>query len=164
MHTLIQKSLSAGASPATEKNTENYRNCLTKIKRKARMEYYSNKCYALKSNMKKLWQLINNVINKNNNKTSIIEYITVNNIQYYGAKEVSNQFGIYYSKLGEKLSQKLGAGKVSISKYLEKIKTNPKSLFMDVITTTEISKHIDQLPSKNSTGYDRISNILLKRI
>ena len=68
--------------------------------------------------MKKLWQLINNVINKNNDKTSIIEYITVNNIQYHGAKEVSNQFGIYYSELGEKLSQKLVTEKDSIHKIL----------------------------------------------
>ena len=56
--------------------------------------------------MKKLWQLINNIINKNNDKTSIIDYITVDNIQYHGAKEVSDQFGKYYSDLGEKLSQK----------------------------------------------------------
>ena len=35
---------------------------------------------------------------------------------------------------------------------------------MDVITTSEINKHIDKLPSKNSSGYDMISNILLKRI
>ena len=99
---------------------KNYRNCLTKIKRKVRMDYYTNKCYALKSNMKKLWQLINNIINKSNDKTSIIEYITVNNIQYYGTKEVSNQFGIYYSELGKILSQKLDTGNVSISKYLDK--------------------------------------------
>ena len=44
------------------------------------------------------------------------------------------------------------------------IETNPKSLFLEGITTTEISKHIDKLPSKNSSGYDMISNILLKRI
>ena len=77
---------------------------------------------------------------------------------------MSNQFGIYYSELGKKLSQKLDTGNVSISKYLKKIKTNPKSLFLEGISTTEISKHIDKLPSKNSSGYDMISNILLKRI
>ena len=119
---LYKKSLRSDATSSAEAKYKNYRNCLTKIKCKARMDYYTSKCYALKSNMKKLWQLINNVINKSNDKTSIIEYITVNNVQYYDAKEVSNQFGIYYSELGKKLSQKLDTGKVSISKYLKKLK------------------------------------------
>ena len=114
--------------------------------------------------MKKLWQLINNIINKSNDKTSIIEHITVKNIQYHDAKDVSNQFGIYYSKLGKKLSQKLHTRSDSITEYLKKIKSNPKSLFLSAITTNEIHKHIDKLPSKNSSGYDNISNILLKRI
>ena len=161
---LYKKSLKCDAKPDIEIKYKNYRNCFTKIKRKAKAEYYTNRCYALKSNMKRLWQLINNIINKSNDKTSIIEYITVKNIQYHNAKDVSNQFGIYYSELGGKLSRELDTGSVSITEYLKKIKSNPKSLFWSAITTNEIHKHIDKLPSKNSSGYDKISNILLKRI
>ena len=170
---LYKKSLKADASSITEIRYKNYRNCLTKIKQKARIDYYTNKaridyytnrCYALKSNMKKLWQLINNIINKSNDKTSVIEYITVNNIQYYGAKEVANQFGKYYLEIGQTLAQKIDNKNESITKYLKKIKSNPKSLFLEGITTTEISKHINKLPSKDSSGYDMISNNLLKKI
>ena len=161
---LYKKSLKKDASTESEIRYKNYRNCLTKIKRKAKTDYYINRCYALKSNVKKLWQLINNIIRKSNDKTSIIEYITVKNIKYHDAKEVSNQFGTYYSELGEKLSLKLQTKSNSITDYLEKIKNNPKTLFMSAITTKEIQKHIDKLPAKNSSGYDNISNILLKRI
>ena len=93
---------------ATDKNVnryKNYRNCLTQIKRKAKTNYYIKRCYALKSNMKKLWQLINNTIRQSNDKTSIIEYIMVDNINYHDAKEISNQFGQHYSELGEKLAK-----------------------------------------------------------
>ena len=41
-----------------------YRNCLTKIKCTTKVKYYIQHCYTLKSNMKKLWQLINNIIKK----------------------------------------------------------------------------------------------------
>ena len=143
---------------------KNYRNCLTTIKRKAKTNYYINRCYALKSNMKKLWQLINNTIRQTNDKTSIIEYITVDNINYHEAKEISNQFGKHYSELGEKLSQKQRTNNLSVTNYLKKIKTNPKTLFMSAISTKEVQKHIDMLPAKNSSGHDNISNILLKRI
>ena len=161
---LYKKSLKTDAPSETEIKYKNYRNCLTKIKRKVKIDYYTNRCYVLKSNMKRLWHLINNIINKTNDKTSIIKHITVKNIQYHDAKDVSNQFGIYYSELGEKLSQKLDTGSDSITKYLKKIKSNPQLLFLSAITISEIHKHINKLPSKNSSGYDMISNILLKRI
>ena len=74
---LYKKSLKKDVSTESEIRYKNYRNCLTKIKRKAKTDYYINRCYALKSNTKKLWQLINNIIRKSNDKTSIIEYITV---------------------------------------------------------------------------------------
>ena len=75
-----------------------------------------------------------------------------------------DQFGIYYSELGGKLSRKLHTSDEAIKEYLTKIKPNPKSLFLKPITIEEIHKYINKLPSKNSSGYDQISNILLKRL
>lgn len=53
--------------------------------------------------MKNLWQLINNIIRKNNDKTVVIDYITIDNIKCYEASEVSNHFGKFYAELGEKI-------------------------------------------------------------
>ena len=53
--------------------------------------------------MKKLWQLINNIIRKNNDKTVVIDYITIDNIKHYEASEVSNNFGKFYTELGENI-------------------------------------------------------------
>ena len=41
---------------------------------------------------------------------------------------------------------------------------NPKTLYLHQITPSEIKRYIDKLPSKNSSGYDNISNKLLKQI
>ena len=70
--------------------------------------------------MKKLWQLINNTIRQSNDKTSIIDYITVDNINYHDAKEISNHFGKHYSELGEKLAQNQQTNNISITNYLKK--------------------------------------------
>ena len=52
---------------------KSYQNCLTKIKCKAKINYYFQHCYTLKSNMRKLWQLINNVIQKTIDKMTILD-------------------------------------------------------------------------------------------
>ena len=77
---LYKQSIKINALPDKEKKYKLYRNCLIKIKRKAKVDYYTKQCYALKSDTKKLWQLINRIINKSNDKSSVINYITVDKI------------------------------------------------------------------------------------
>ena len=77
---LYKQSIKINSSSNTLHKYKLYRNCLTRIKRKAKIDYYTQQCYALKSNTKKLWQLINKIINKTNDKDSVINYITVDNI------------------------------------------------------------------------------------
>ena len=113
--------------------------------------------------MSKLWQLINNVIKKTNDKTGVIDYITVDNIKYYEANIISNHFGRFYSKLGENIIKSINTKNLT-SYYFKKIPTNPNTLFLHNITPNEIKRHIENLPSRNSSGYDNISNKLLKSI
>ena len=58
----------------------------------------------LKVGYKKLWQLINNIINKTNNKSSVINYITVDKIKYYDTKLIANKFGEFYADMGANLA------------------------------------------------------------
>lgn len=138
-----------------------YRNCLTQIKCKARATYYVQHCYALKSSIKKLWQLINNVIKHTHDKMSIIDHKTVNNIKYHEAKDVANQFGKFYSKIGAQLANTIKTTDHDYKYYLKKITPNPNMMYIHNITSSKIIKYINKLPSKNSSGYDNISNILL---
>ena len=162
-NTLYKTYLKSNSTNRDEEKYKKYRNNLTKIKRNARVKYYTQQCYTLKSNMSKLWQLINDVIKKTNDKTGVIDYITIDNIKYYDTNIVSNRFASFYSKLGENLTKSIKS-KHSTSYYLKKISTNSKTLFLYDITSSEIKKHIDRLPAKNSSGYDNISNKLLKNI
>ena len=47
---------------------------------------------------------------------------------------------------------------------MKNIQRNPKTIYLYHITPNEIKKYIDTLPSKTSSGYDNISNKLLKQI
>ena len=161
---LYKKTITTDAKDEDVKKYKSYRNCLTKIKSKAPSEYYIKQCYNLKSKMKRLWNLINNIIGKTNDKTSVINHITVENVCYYDAKEVANKFGKFYSTIGAKLAQNIDKNETHISKFLNKINKNDKMIYLNPITPTEIKQLINKLPAKDSSGYDNISNNLLKHI
>ena len=75
--------------------------------------------------MKRLWSLINNIIGKANDKTSVIKHITVENVCYYDAEEVDNKFGEFYSTIGTKLAQNIDKTETNIKTFLNKCDTNP---------------------------------------
>ena len=121
-----------------------YWNALTKIKRKAKIDYYINQSYALKSNMSKLWNLINNVIGRIRDKSSVIEYITVANTNIYKPIEISNHFGKFYANLGGSLAREIKSTGNNINEFLSKIPRCSNTLFLNPITKIEVSHYIDK--------------------
>ena len=141
-----------------------YKKIFDKVKRHMRIDYYKNKCLEFRNNSKKLWNMINKISGKNNDKTSIIDYIKVDNIEYYDSVGITNNLCKYFANIGENLSSKIPKSNKSINEYLAKIKRNKKSLFLRPTSEQEIDKIIEKLPNKNRSGYDNISNILLKKL
>ena len=124
------------------------------------MYYYKNKCSEFRDNSKKLWSMINNITGKTNDKTSLIECIKVDNIEYYDGLGITNSLCKYFANVGENFSSKIPKSNKHINEYLAKIETNKKSLFLTPTSEQEISRIFDKLPNKNSSGYNNISNIL----
>ena len=108
--------------------------------------------------------MINSIANKTNDKTSLIECIKVDKIEYYDAFGISNNLCKYSASVGENLSAKIPKPKKTICEYLRKLTNNESSLYLMPTSQSELIKLIDNLPRKNSSGYDNISNILLKRL
>ena len=141
-----------------------YKKFFDRVKHYMRIDYYKNKCVEFKNNSKKLWNMINKISGKNNDKTSIIDYIKVDSIEYYDSLGITNNLCKYFANIGENLASKIPKSKKPINEYLAKIQRNDKSLFLRPTSEHEINKIIDKLPNKNSSGHDNISNILLKKL
>ena len=77
---------------------------LNKIKRYAKLSYYSNKCEEIRNNGAKLWKLINKITNKTQIKQSIIDKIKVDGILIERPKEISNTLADYFANIGDNLS------------------------------------------------------------
>ena len=151
----------------TTNNVESYkryRSVLQKCKRSAKQQYYKDKCTELTNNTKKLWQLINGIINKTSQKLHVIEKINKDGTSLINTQEISNEFGRYFSSIGKKFVNATNKPKTKVEEYTSKITGNSASLYLYLINETEISKLLSNMPNKTSSGHDDISNCLLKKL
>ena len=148
----------------TEKSYKDYRRMLQKLKRYCKINYYQQQCREHKSNTKKLWRLINSVCAKVNDKSTSIDCLKIGNIRHFSGKQITNEFGKYFSRVGENSANKLPPSKMDINEYLKIIPNSPSSIFFTPCDRSEVFKLINGLPNKTSSGFDKISNILLKRL
>ena len=129
-----------------------------------KISYYHTKCSEFKSNVKKLWELINKVIGKTSDKSNIISHIKVDEVEILNEKEIANEFGKYFSTVGKVFASQVKDPKHNNAYYIDKIVRNPKSIYFYCTTELEIKKLIENLPNKTSSGYDNVNNILLKKL
>ena len=107
---------------------------------------------------------MNQVIGKMKNKGSIIPFITVDGLKIHLPCRISNEFGKFYSTIGESMASKITQGQHNIDYYLSKMPRNITSFVMRSTNITEIEHIIHKLPNKTSCGHDTISNTLLKQL
>ena len=161
---LYKETLKKGASAVTIDTYKNYRNTYNKLKRQANIQYYRTRAEEYKSNTKKLWQLINSIISKNKHSGSVISSITVDGVQKSTPKVVANCFGEFYSHLGSSLANQITPSNMDIETYIKRIHRNENSMLLNYTSKDEIESVVKSLPNKVSSGYDQISNNLLKQL
>ena len=160
---LYRETLRSNLTSCHEKYKQ-YRNLFQRIKRHAKRTYYQNKCVEFKNDTKKLWSIINNVVKTKHDKSNVIDYLKNNSVIERNPDKIAEQFGKYFSNVGEQFALKIGNPKKTVVDYTKLIKNNPKSVYLTPCTQSEILKIIESLPNKTSSGYDDITNILLKKI
>ena len=148
----------------TKSKYKNYNGVLLKSMRHAKVQYYQTMCNEYKTQTKKLWRVINEIAGKHSNKNSLIEYLKINSVNEYSAKRISNSFAKYFAGVGKNFAEKVPKPSKSISAYLKLLQSNKASLFLSPTCEEEVERVVTTLPAKTSSGYDNISNVLLKEI
>ena len=141
-----------------------YNSTLQKLKRHAKRSFYHEQCTVHKSNTRKLWQTINHVIRKSNNKTETIDKLKINNIAEYRGEVIVEEMAHYFANVGQTFAGKIKPSNRSELDYLKQIPPNPLTIYLNPVTTIEISRILDKLLPKNSCGVDNINNKLLKEL
>ena len=141
-----------------------YRNKYNSLKRIARKNYYSEQIRNFKNDSKKLWSIFNKVIGKTKNKLDLPSKIKdKNSIIISGSINIANEFCDFFSNIGSNLSSKIAAPNVSYNEYMDDVWSG-NAFFLSPTDEQEIAKIILSLKNKNSSGYDGISNVLIKKL
>ena len=126
--------------------------------------YYIEKCIKFRSDTHKLWKTMNEIIGKINDKGTVIGSLKSKNMTLTKSKDIINELGKHFSKVGKNYTDKIATPDKNINLYLELIHRNKQSAYMTPTYETEILRLIDKLPNKRSSGHDNIDNIMLKRL
>ena len=141
-----------------------YRNKFNSLKRVAKKDYYLRKILNFKNDSKKLWQLLNSVVGKTRNKLDLPDKIKdANDVLVHGSVAIANTFCKFFAGVGPNLASQIPQPNKPFTDYMNEIWCN-NSLFFAPTDEIEIAKFIANLPNKTSSGYDDLSNILIKQL
>ena len=88
----------------------------------------------------------------------------VNNVESSNAQVLANRLAAHFATVDSTCASKITPSITLITDYLKKIPSNDSSLFFRPTTEHEVTKLIEGLRNKRSTGWDGISNKILKHI
>ena len=94
----------------------------------------------------------------------MVQLLKINDKRSCNSQSIANEFGSYFSSVGETFANKIPKSDKNVNDYLKAIQSSQSSIFLTPCTKHETRKLIAKLPNKGSSGIDNISNILLKKL
>ena len=116
-----------------------------------------------KSDIRNTWKSINEVLSKKGNKNTSPTSLNVNGNEITNTSEITNMFNTFFTNIGNELANKINYSGTKDFTYYLRNRQNQKFTLNEVNEQT-VTRIIENLPAKNSCGYDDISSIFLKRI
>ena len=112
------------------KRYREYNLVLQKVKRYAKKSYYIEKCIEFRADTCKLWKTMNEIIGKTKDKGTVVNSLRSENMTLMKGKEIVNEFGKHFSRIGKTYAEKIATPDKNIDLYLELICRNQQSAYM----------------------------------
>ena len=135
-----------------------YRAVHSKIRRKAKREYFDNKFREVKHDSRATWNLLNKFTchKRTNNK---IKELKIGNKMVTSNQEIANAFNEFYSNVGALQAATIPITQVDPISFLKT--DNVNSMFLYPTTREEIDEACKNLAKKKSKGPDKIPTYLI---
>ncbi len=160
LNKLYKKSLGQVKQNAHYTRYIKYRNSYNTLKRLVKQNYYNDLFSKYSQDSRKTWSVINTLIGRNNDKTTISDSFKINNRTSTNHKEIANAFGYFFTNVGMEYAQAIPKSKHSEFHYMKN--RNNNNIFLAPTDKYEVELTINQLKRKQSTGHDNISTALVK--
>ena len=135
-----------------------FRNKVNKMREKAEKEHYNKLLAENKFNMKKTWQILKEIINKNS-KSSISSRFLVNNQIIINKQTIADGFNSFYVNVGPTLAKNIPQVNKEPSSFIKRSYNH--LMHTEPVTSEELCKIIVNL-KLGSAGYDNISSKIFK--
>ena len=134
-------------------NLRTYNSIIKQSIKTLKLRYYESCFRKYKTDMKKTWQTINTIVQKKKKGLSFPNYFMDGTKVITDKLEIANKFNLFFTNIGPNLANKINIpSNINHKRYL-KSPTNTSLRFTN-INETSLEKMINDLPSKNSSGYD----------
>lgn len=146
---------------------KNLRNKINSLIKKTKQLYYNQKIDNHKSNPKKIWQTMNEYVNKNTSKNidPISEILSTDGTLIKEHSLIAETFNNHYSTVGAKLAENIMKNQQPCDiQYIENAAWNNKSMFLTPVTEIEVEETIKTLKNNSAPGHDKITTKTLKSI
>ena len=145
-----------------KQNLSVYNKILKKLIKEAKFSYYNNNFAKHRSDTRKTWDMINQIIKKPNCK-HFPDYFTINDKKVNGTKVIADHFNSFFQQIGTNMASKIP--KVNEYKFKDYFTNNTNTHFkFKLIDKHYVTHIIKKLNCKTSFGYDGLSTKLLKQL
>ena len=153
----------SSSDPCVTEKYKAYRNLLTRLKFKARNNYYAELAIQYGNDKSKIWRLVKEITNKKKSTNNTIKVIVDKaGRKLRDPKLIANSLNEHFSSVGEKMASEF-VNNADSKDPLDYVSTNIENSFVPALTdVSEILKLIMKLRDKKASGYDAISNKILK--
>ena len=144
-------------------NLSNYNKLLRTLIRTAKKSYYESCFSKFRDDIKKTWNTIKTILNKSQKKKDFPSSFLVNGTHITNKQIIVDKFNEYFTKVGSSLAENITVPlNKSFTDYL--LSPNSHTFSFEKVSQEYVSKIIETLKPKSSSGIDGISNKLLKLI
>ena len=151
----------ASKDPADHTKYKRYRNIVNHIKNHEKRSFYREFFAKVGKNSQLLWNVVNNMLKKSNNRHGVPELLQGNKMLKSDV-EICNAFNNHFASAGKKVQESITGTELRQSKpFISRV---DKGMTFCHVTESEICRLVDKIKPKTSTGFDGISNWLLKKL
>ena len=161
---ILYKDFLSKRDSKSEKRYKDYKNKFVTILRKAENDYYKDLLYAYKNNIKKTWNVINSLLNKDKSSQQVIHELIEDGNSVSGSLNICNLFNKFFVNIGPTLASKIEPiTKIDYTHFMgDKLDS---SMFLSPTSESEILDILNNFKSKKSKDcYDIKMTVFKKTI
>ena len=136
------------------------RNKVISLIRKSKKSYFETFFEENRSNIKKVWQGIKNIVNINKKQDILPSKLKFKNNFYSKDLDIAECFNSFFTNIGNSVEEKIPKTDVSFSNFLKNKPNN--SLFLKPVSENEVIDMIKNLNSSKASGPTSIPTNILK--